>query len=445
MGAAEFLYTPMMAVEIIIAELMFTIKLRKNPDFWIRLPGSVLVCLAATVWIEIIYALVTDKMFMYTAIDGIADSIFKFAYYLLIFLMSMLCMAFCFDGPMWMMLLYCSGGYVTQHMANNIVALIFEIPFFSQISGMNILGFAVRYAVFGLVYGVVWFLFLRNNKEIYGAENNIRRKGELSFAVVFICIGLSRITTDNMQRGALAAFAETLYAIVSCILLLNLLYDLSESDKMQHEVDILEELLHRDREQYKLTKENIEIINMKCHDLKHQIQALREGDETQQQHVKEIERAIMIYDSVANVKTGNDVLDVILTDKSLLCEKNHITLTCMVHGENLAFMDKMDIYSLFGNALSNAIEGVSKIREKERRCIAIHVTTKEKILSIHVENFYSEEPVFRDGLPVSQADRNVHGFGMKSMKYIAQKYNGVMSVLAKGGKFYLDFVIPIPE
>ncbi len=38
----------------------------------------------------------------------------------------------------------------------------------------------------------------------------------------------------------------------------------------------------------------------------------------------------------------------------------------MANGRDLAFMDSMDIYSLFGNALSNAIESVSKIEEDKR-------------------------------------------------------------------------------
>lgn len=150
----------------------------------------------------------------------------------------------------------------------------------------------------------------------------------------------------------------------------------------------------------------------------------------------------MIYNSVVNVKTGNDVLDVILTEKSLLCEKKHITLTCMVHAENLAFMDKMDVYSLFGNALSNAIECVSNIEDVKKRCISVNVQTMNQILSIHIENFCMEELVFENGFPVTKKNKDYHGFGMKSM-YITRKYDGVMSTFVSDGRFYLDFAIPI--
>lgn len=435
------LFTPLMACEILLAEYMFAFRQERKEYFHVRFLCSGIVCVTATIWIEIIYMLVSQKLFMYSATADFMDSVFKFMYYLVIFLMTIVCVGYSYEVKPWMALLYCSGGYVTQHMANNVVSLLLRIPLLKKVGDGILPGPAFRVVVYVLVYGLVWCLFLRRQNPQYGSEKNIRRKVLISFIVVFICIGLSRITTDDVTRGPMAVVAETVYAIVCCLLVLNMLYDISESDKMKYEVDIMAELLHRDREQYKLAKENIEIINRKCHDLKHQIHSLRH--DVSEEHIREIGDAIMIYNSVVNVKTGNDVLDVILAEKSLLCEENHITLTCMVHAENLAFIDKMDLYSLFGNALSNAIECVSEIEDEEKRCISVNVQTVNQILSIHVENFCSEAPTFKDGLPMTKKDQNYHGFGMKSMDYIAKKYDGAMSAFASDGKFYLDFAIPV--
>lgn len=78
----------------------------------------------------------------------------------------------------------------------------------------------------------------------------------------------------------------------------------------------------------------------------------------------EIEKSVSLYD--ANVKTGNTVLDTILTEKSLLCYKKGIILSCVADGENIAFMEDADVYSLFGNALDNAIEAVLKLEEQRK-------------------------------------------------------------------------------
>lgn len=439
----NYCYTPVMAIEILGAALIFLLRQDRKEHFYARLTGSALVCITATIWIEIIYTLVSGKAFLYSATNEIADSVFKFIYYLVIFLMVILCMRVSFDLSQWMIILYCSAGYTVQHMANNVVSLLCELPFFDHVKTEPLSYIFLRVIIFNLIYLCVRRFFLRNGKEIYGSEENIQRKVSLAFLVVFICIGLSRITTDDISRGPMAVLAETVYAIICCVLLLSIVYDLHEKDKMLYEIDMMQELLHRDKAHYLLAKENIDIINMKCHDLKHQIQELRRSNGLQEKYTDEIEDAIMIYDSVMSVKTGNDVLDVIITEKLLLCEKNCITLNCMVNGEKLNFMDRMDIYSLFGNALSNAIEEVNRIKEEDRRCISINVHTHGSVLSIHVENFYAKKPAFSNGLPISTKDETYHGFGMKSMEYIAKKYDGVMSAVAKDGKFYLDFVIPI--
>ena len=107
--------------------------------------------------------------------------------------------------------------------------------------------------------------------------------------------------------------------------------------------------------------ENVDLINRKCHDLKHQIAALRRISDRREREesIQALEQSVMIYDSV--VKTGNDILDTVLTEKSLLCESRGITLTCVADGDCLDFMDGVDIYTIFGNALDNAIESVTPL------------------------------------------------------------------------------------
>ena len=77
-----------------------------------------------------------------------------------------------------------------------------------------------------------------------------------------------------------------------------------------------------------------------------------------------MEQEIRSYE--AQNKTGNEVLDTILTSKSLYCQQHGITLTCVADGAALDFMDTMDLCSLFGNALDNAIEGTAKVAARQR-------------------------------------------------------------------------------
>ena len=136
-----------------------------------------------------------------------------------------------------------------------------------------------------------------------------------------------------------------------------------------------------------MTAENVELINRKCHDLKHQIAALKQiSDQSQRvSTIRSLEESVMIYDSI--VETGNHILDTILTEKSLLCEARGITLTCVADGTALDFMDEMDLCTLFGNALDNAIESVEKLPDPERRLIHLSVSRQRGFLHIRVENY----------------------------------------------------------
>lgn len=107
-------------------------------------------------------------------------------------------------------------------------------------------------------------------------------------------------------------------------------------------------------------------------------------------------------------------------------------------------MDVMDICTLFGNALDNAIECELSIPDKEKRLIHLEVYTKKDFLVIRCENYCPAPPIFQDGLPMTtKADREYHGYGLKSMRYTAQKYGGTMTVQAKDEWFQLTLLFPL--
>ncbi len=156
-----------------------------------------------------------------------------------------------------------------------------------------------------------------------------------------------------------------------------------------------------------------------------------------------MEEIISIYDST--VKTGNKAVDVILTEKSLLCNKADIKLTCVVDGKQFSFMSESDIYSLFGNILDNAIEAANCL-EKDRRVIGVTAKRTHDFLTVNAHNYYDGNLVFADGLPVTtKKDKLYHGFGMKSVRMICEKYGGNLSVGCKDGIFTLKILFVISE
>ena len=176
----------------------------------------------------------------------------------------------------------------------------------------------------------------------------------------------------------------------------------------QRELDAMQTVLENQYAQYRMSRDSMELINRKYHDLKHQINALRseQNPAVRNQWLDEMEADIRSYE--AQNKTGNSVLDTVLTGKSLYCQKHRITLSVIADGSRLHFMDVMDICTIFGNALDNAIECELKIQEKSMRAIHLTLTTQKQFLLLRVENYCPETPKFQGGLPVStKGDRQV--------------------------------------
>ncbi len=211
---------------------------------------------------------------------------------------------------------------------------------------------------------------------------------------------------------------------------------------LRSEQQALRQILHERESQYEFSRENIEMINRKAHDLKHQIRALEQvSDEERRQQLRQTRKAIDFYDAV--VKTGNEALDTLLTEKSVYCSNRNIRLSCVVNTVLLEKIGLVDLYTLLGNAIDNAIDGVDKL-EEGKRLISLTIRDQGKMVYIQVDNYYDGELEMDEGLPLTtKPDKTSHGYGLKSMQMIIEKYKGTMQINTEGQVFSLQILIPL--
>ena len=226
------------------------------------------------------------------------------------------------------------------------------------------------------------------------------------------------------------AFLTQLY----CLTLLYLQTELFKKSAMQKEMDALNLLYDRQRQQYQIARQNVQIINRKCHDLKVQIADLRrlQPDAEMSRSLDEAEQAARMYD--ANAATGNEVLDVVLTEKSLLCEAQDIRLNCVADGSCLAFIEPGDLYALFANLLDQAIDAAVQKREPERRMIDLLVCRRQGFAVVNII-----APAVAD--PHAEYGRR-HGYELKMARRVVQKYSGTMATEPRGELFAVKIVLP---
>lgn len=405
-------------LEILICEIMFSFpsKFRK----WKWKPLSYIIAVLAVV----VHFAVGFPMPLFK-VPGLAA--------LLIFAVSVLMQWIVFDTPVNRILFNSVAAYAVQNLAvNSRSFVLYFLPF----TGWGRLISRILLTVAVYVFAYFFYAKRINKKELTVSYWHLY---VMSFISVFVSSVLFAIFLRN---GKLDVYS---YGALSICCLLALMYQFSafKSANLNKEAAILEQLLYRERKQYEISRETIDLINMKCHDLKKQMSALKltlgaESGEI----IGEAEKAVKIYESLAD--TGNRTLDLVLTEEILYCNKYDIEISVMVDGKALDFMATGDIYSLFCNALSNAVESAS-YEEAGNRRISLDVHESGGYVLIEVANFCSRNVQFAGGHPVTnKKDTKFHGYGIRSMEYIAEKYGGNMIIDYRDNLFTVKIIIRIP-
>jgi hypothetical protein len=345
------------------------------------------------------------------------------------------------------------AGYLTVRaflLGELAASLEWQLASFARVPGGADLwwGAALLVGVYAVVFGSMSMLERRYRA---GQKFTVTRR-ELGTAAllgvsVYAMSNLSYVAAQTPFTSPLAAEIFNIRTLVDfggVVLLYAYHVHLRElSGKI--EVNALQNLLETQYRQYQQSQQSIDLINQKYHDLKHQIAVVRTEYDPQKKNgfLNRLEEDIRSYE--AQNKTGNQVLDTVLTSKSLYCQNNRIGLTCVADGAALDFVDSIDLCSVFGNALDNAIEAVGLIEASERRLIHLSISSQRRFVLTRIENCYTGELSFENGLPVTtKQDRRFHGFGMKSIVQTVAKYNGSVTVNTRKGWFELRILIPVP-
>ena len=214
---------------------------------------------------------------------------------------------------------------------------------------------------------------------------------------------------------------------------------------IHNENSTIKSMLKNQYDQYRYYQSSMEMIHIKYHDLKHQITGLRyeTDNEKRQIWLDQLEKELDENHIVD--RTGNQVLDTMLGAKIFQARKNQIRVTCVADGKLLDFMHVTDICTIFGNALDNAIENVVLIEDPEKRLIHVTVSSQRSFVMISISNYYEGKLEIDKGrLPLTtKKDRINHGYGLKSIRYTVEKYQGSMSVEVSENWFELKILIPL--
>lgn len=350
---------------------------------------------------------------------------------------ALLC--FCFKCSFWEAVLYNAAGWSLEHIANSLcfifgLMLGIENIYFDYDIEYFVLTVLVYLVVFAAAFIAGWALCGNNRIKLNS------KKVLLPVLLILLITVILGIYVPVAETSPDVMIIIKLFAVICCLISLCSALNLFEAGQYRYELDMVEQLDRKRREQYEIQKDTIDAVNIKCHDLKKMISSvLGKRNILSADELEKLEGQISIYDAI--VKTGNDALDLILTEKSLYCEKNKIKLTIMAEGGDLSFMSDADIYSLFGNILDNAVEAVMKV-EPERRAVTLSIKTVGNMIVVHEQNYFAGKIKFVNGTPAtSKNDTSQHGYGILSIRRIVEKYDGGLDISAEGDIYTLNAAV----
>lgn len=436
-------YKILFTLEILVAEFLFTFRLKKRKLFALKLSLGAVVLLV----IAAFFPTLPKENPWYTS----------FTFFTL-FALTVPLLAFSYKESLINVLFCCIAAYTLQHFAYELANIILSLVAYGENPIMDIysskpVDFSSldKRAVFYLL--VYIFCYICSYWAFFGVYGKkIRKDSDMkvkSVSLLFL-IGAGLLADVFINSFVVYAVRDWISVCVTgvsnmlcCALLLYALFGLLYSKELQNEVEVVNSLYYEEQRQYAMLKKNMDLINMKCHDMRHQIREIGKNQTISDDTIAEMEKAISLYDTV--VKTGNETLDVILTEKNLRCHTEGITFSFIADGAALNFMKEGELYSLFGNALDNAIEACAKIPDFTKRLISFKIHATGSLVTISITNsFTGTIELGDDGLPKThKSDTDYHGFGMKSMKYTVEKYGGDMYVDVKDGLFGLNILIPV--
>lgn len=373
---------------------------------------------------------------------------FNFSF-LIVFVASLILVALCFQIKFSELIFLGAGSFILQNLVYD-VAWAVKIMFFNDINSYltyeqldyfapntdAMLYNCISVLILAVGYLVLYRFFVRR----WNRDHQFYVEGRKMILFLIFTIILLNIISSVATNTDMANIYVVLLLAVCSVALLLIQFNFFDLSRVKFEKEMDEYMARAAIRQQKMSQEAVDLINIKAHDLKRSLEAIRYEMDSQsvEKELQSAEKAIQEYNAI--IKTGNEALDTILTEKNLNCIQKKIEFTFLTEGNALDFMEPIDIFLLFGNALDNAIERLLK-EEEENRIISLKVSKRGSYTIISIENYCSEQINFENGLPkTSKIDKNYHGFGMKSIRSIVEKYDGNMVVKHEDSIFFLNLL-----
>lgn len=244
-------------------------------------------------------------------------------------------------------------------------------------------------------------------------------------------------------------FLRVLYQIVSfaAVLIAVVTYQKIKEKQREENVNLLlTEQIENTKQHIREVEKLYGDIRALKHDMGNHISVLENlfmRNETEELEKYMAELKLTWGESAAEIKTGNPVTDVILTQKQKEAEESGIAFDCKFIYPVDSNINAFDVSVILNNAIENAFEGVNGCKDPY---VSVLAYRKKNAYMLEVKNCISKgvEIDKETGLPeTTKKDKRSHGFGLANIRKVAQKYYGDIDINQDENSFTLTVMLMI--
>lgn len=417
--------------ELLLATSVYVFKLRRRNHFWLWL----VLCLSCFIGFAYSWSLIPY-------INSVTSIIFSILFFFIAFFGLIGSLMACFKVNIQAAMFLGTAGYAMQHFTYKLIQIVIGsiekgIPSFVD----NNYGIYGIYASFVIISLPIFYNMF--GKKIHKNETLIIEDSRLliiSIILIICTIILNLIYESFVKVSNLTLFiVGCLFDMVCCFLTLFIEFEMLKSKEISEAYIQMKTIWESEKKQLEISKENMDYMKILAHDLKHEL-----NESTlliSKDKVDELNHRIAAFGN--SIKTGNDILDLVIAERTLIVQKENINLSIIADGSVLSNMKQSDCYSLFMNIMDNAIDAVKEL-PKDQREISLAVRESMGMILIHEVNPFKGTLNFKDGLPqTTKGDSMYHGLGTKSIKGIVDSYSGDCEISIKDNNIYvLNILLP---
>lgn len=209
------------------------------------------------------------------------------------------------------------------------------------------------------------------------------------------------------------------------------------------------EIMHQKAEIYRLNQITEMNDNYKeiVHNTSHFLKVIGEmAAENQNQEIYDLVKKIdkSFEKNVVTVYSNYKIVDTLLAENETKAKQKGVTFDVYIEqGTNLDNISEVDMISMLGNLLDNAVTAASKKEKDSLVKVRIFMQNEGNICVVKIVNDFVEDLVEEGGkLLTTKKDGGLHGLGISSVNRTAEKYNGFLEHYVENNQFISVLVLP---